>query len=58
MRLQFVACAVAVLVFTFSWEHLLRHVFAAPTPPSKGYLAHEKELKRLQARKHSVKKSQ
>jgi hypothetical protein len=46
--MQFVLGAAMVLLGTFFWEHTLRTMFPAPTPPSKGYEAYASELRRLQ----------
>ncbi len=58
LRLQLGAWAAAVVFGTMGWEHLLRRLFAAPMPPQKGYMAHQKELQRLQQGSVRTKKQQ
>jgi hypothetical protein len=57
LRIYLVTGAALVVVSTFTWEHLLRRLFPAPKPPSKGYMVHSRQLERAQAKKLRVKKT-
>jgi hypothetical protein len=56
LRLYLVAGALAVIVLSFVWERSLRQMFPAPKPPSKGYMVHNQQLKRLAAQRDRSKK--
>jgi hypothetical protein len=56
MRLYLVAGSLAVIAFSLFWEHSLRRMFPAATPPSKGYMVHAKQLAQLKAQRSRARK--
>eukprot|EP00775_Hariotina_reticulata_P005162 gene5162-5400_t len=56
LRIYLMIGAVLVIASTFIWEHLLRRLFPAPKPPSKGYMVYPRQLDLAQAKKLRVKK--
>ena len=46
IKTQLVVMSCGAFLVTWHWERLLRHLFPAPVPHAKGYMAHMAELKR------------
>ncbi len=51
-RLFVLSCA--AFVATWHWERVLRHMFPAPVPPAKGYMAHGRRLEALRRQRHPL----
>lgn len=58
MRLYLIAGSLAVIAFSLFWEHSLRRLFPAATPPSKGYMVHSRQLAQLQAQRSRARKDE
>jgi hypothetical protein len=58
MRLYLVAGSLAVIVFSVFWEHSLRRLFPAATPPSKGYMVHSRQIAQLKAKRSRARKDE
>jgi hypothetical protein len=58
MRIYLVAGSLVVIVLSLAWEHSLRQLFPAATPPSKGYMVHSRQLAQLKAQRSKARKDE